>query len=170
MAGGSRFFGFAGHPALVRRYSPITTTRRIGSRQFNCQQGLSSDHDQFDTMDARGPQDVSDPFWNPNIISQGPNPQFYQFHPPLYPLIYSAGPDRIFDIFVNTAGDFHYSTTDPPNDPYTTKPGGVVRRANRSRQRFHASESNHFARRRRRQLDRQHYEPRHVGNAVSGMQ
>jgi prepilin-type N-terminal cleavage/methylation domain-containing protein len=40
----------------------------------------------------------------------------------LYPLIVSAGPDRQIDIGMRltdtTGGQFHYSTTSPPNDPY----------------------------------------------------
>jgi prepilin-type N-terminal cleavage/methylation domain-containing protein len=76
-------------------------------------------HDPFDPLKAYIPTVASDPFYNPGALAT------QQIHPPLYPLIYSAGPDRIFDIFVNTKPDFQYSTTDPPNDPYTAPPGGL---------------------------------------------
>jgi prepilin-type N-terminal cleavage/methylation domain-containing protein len=35
------------------------------------------------------------------------------------PLIFSAGPDKVYDIYIDPASTaFHYSTTTPPNDPY----------------------------------------------------
>jgi hypothetical protein len=44
------------------------------------------------------------------------------FHPFLLrPLIFSAGPDRVYDIYTDRAdapGPFRYAVTTPPNDPY----------------------------------------------------
>lgn len=43
----------------------------------------------------------------------------------LIPLIYSAGPDRRYDILIDDPGGttLFYNVTDPPNDPYTPSPG-----------------------------------------------
>lgn len=38
----------------------------------------------------------------------------------LIPLIYSAGPDGIYDIVTDSPTAIHYRVTDPPNDPYHT--------------------------------------------------
>jgi prepilin-type N-terminal cleavage/methylation domain-containing protein len=83
-------------------------------------------HDPFDQMHVYRPSS-GEPFYNPAL------PITSQIYPPLYPLIYSAGPDRIFDIFVNdksttpsaTSNEFQYSTTSPPNNPYAIVNGGL---------------------------------------------
>ncbi len=36
----------------------------------------------------------------------------------LIPLIYSAGPDGIYDVVTDSPSAIRYRTTDPPNDPY----------------------------------------------------
>lgn len=85
-------------------------------------------HDPFDPMHVYRPSS-GDPFYNPDPAV----PLTSQIYPPLYPLIYSAGPDRIFDIFVNdksrsassTALEFQYSMTSPPNNPYAIVNGGL---------------------------------------------
>jgi hypothetical protein len=43
----------------------------------------------------------------------------------LIPLIYSAGPDAIYDILTDDSPAIHYSTTDPLNDPYHSWASGA---------------------------------------------
>jgi prepilin-type N-terminal cleavage/methylation domain-containing protein len=67
---------------------------------------------------------VGDPFYNPDpaVSANG------QVYPPLYPLIFSGGPDRITDIYMNGisgSAEFHYSTTTPPNNPYVLVNNGL---------------------------------------------
>ena len=66
----------------------------------------------------------ADPRWFSGLAAPGYNPF------PLYPLIFSAGPDGLYHI--NT-GTMVYSATVPPNDPYAfmfpynvgTEPAGI---------------------------------------------
>jgi hypothetical protein len=75
-------------------------------------------HDPFDPLRTHVPQDSSDPFFNPSTSTQ--------IYPPLYPLIFSGGPDRITDVYLNgipNAGgtEFQYSQTNKTT-PYSNNP------------------------------------------------
>lgn len=73
------------------------------------------------------PFDVArvDPHWASMTYDYAPSALVRPF--PLVPLIYSAGPDRGFDVYVHTTTggtankDFAYRLTVPPNDPYCTR-------------------------------------------------
>jgi hypothetical protein len=69
-------------------------------------------HDPLDPLRTHVPSDSSDPFFNPTTSTQ--------VYPPLYPLIFSGGPDRITDIYATSnSPPFEYSKTSPyPNNPY----------------------------------------------------
>jgi prepilin-type N-terminal cleavage/methylation domain-containing protein len=66
-----------------------------------------------------------DPRWSSGMAAPGYNPF------PLYPLIYSAGSDGLYEV---NSGTIAYATTTPPNDPYAfmfpyvsgTEPAGVL--------------------------------------------
>jgi len=45
----------------------------------------------------------------------------------LHPLVYSAGPDKLYDVVTDYPapdGPLRYATTVPPNDPHYTPPSG----------------------------------------------
>jgi len=61
---------------------------------------------------TRNPAESPDPFDPRRVFGQD---KFL-----LYPLIMSGGPDETFDLKFDGASPVHYSTTSPPNDPYST--------------------------------------------------
>jgi prepilin-type N-terminal cleavage/methylation domain-containing protein len=75
--------------------------------------------DPFDPMGVYKPAS-GEPFYNPA-------PNSAQMYPPLYPLIYSPGPDGIYDLVTDGAKtSIKYSTTTPPNNPYYYDSGGML--------------------------------------------
>lgn len=80
-------------------------------------------HDPFDPMHVYKPT-PGDPFYNPDPTL----PVTSQVYPPLFPLIFSAGPDRITDIYATSnSPPFQYSKTTPPNNPYEFVNGSWTR-------------------------------------------
>ncbi len=84
---------------------------------------VASDHDQTDPLNAYGRLTAATRFSIPM-----PRPQ-KQFHPALYPLIFSAGPDQIPDVYLNRisgGNEFRYATqATPPNNPYQLVNNGL---------------------------------------------
>ncbi len=77
-------------------------------------------HDPFDPLHIYKPAS-GEPFFNPAV------PAANQVYPPLYPLIYSPGPDHISDIQDGGGSPaMQYSTTSPKNNPYATVSGGLL--------------------------------------------
>lgn len=61
--------------------------------------------------------------FDPTHARDGSPPTHYM----LFPLIYSAGPDGIFDLMSDVSGTpLRYSQTTPRNDPYTALAGGLI--------------------------------------------
>jgi prepilin-type N-terminal cleavage/methylation domain-containing protein len=96
-------------------HNPISFIRWPAGHDSDLQYVVApiSEHDSFDNTHVFSPQNTSDP-WYVAPPAKGN-------HPPLYPLIYSAGPDGVYDIVTDNASGgavLHYSATTPPNDPY----------------------------------------------------
>jgi hypothetical protein len=75
-------------------------------------------HDPFDPMHIYRPAQ-GEPFYDPA------KPKEQQVYPPLYPLIYSAGPDHINDIYDDAVSPpFEYSKVN--NNPYAVVAGSML--------------------------------------------
>lgn len=105
-----------GRPIAFIRWAPAFVSDR---QPFGIPaSALTSPDDPFDPVRA-------DARWSANLAAPGYNPF------PLYPLLFSAGTDGIYD--VNT-GSLTYAALSPPNDPYAfmfpysvgTEPAGVL--------------------------------------------
>lgn len=74
-----------------------------------------SEPDPFDPLNVRGGR------------TPGASTTSTQFaHPALFPLVFSAGPDGVYNVVVDIGVD--YSTTSPPNNPYVELTGPPVQR------------------------------------------
>ena len=61
----------------------------------------------------------------------------------LRPLVFSAGPDQTYDVSAQSAG-FQYSTTSPPNDPFTTTVSPAFGTPDTTSGKFRDNIHNHF--------------------------
>lgn len=91
-------------PELAGKIAAPAPLPQVAVSTFQIPDG-STKPDAFDPLKI-------DPRWN-NGGASGFKPFL------LRPLIFSAGPDKIYDIYTDDAAtSFHYSSTSPPNDPY----------------------------------------------------
>jgi len=121
-----------GQPIFLQRWAPgftsplqpwnVNPTDALGNANTN--KIYPTTHDPLDPLQMYRPT-TGDLFYNPTL------PANEQIYPPLYPLIFSCGPDQIADIFlegtdpVSGSPNFHYSTTSPPNNPFAVVVGGL---------------------------------------------
>lgn len=75
-----------------------------------------AEHDPFDPLRVHVPLNTSDPWYlPPPATSTKPAGK----HPPIFPLIYSAGSDGAYDIVTDSSSSvLRYATLNPPNNPY----------------------------------------------------
>jgi hypothetical protein len=117
-----------GEPIFLLRWAPgfqsplqpwnVNSTDALGHSNTNKTYPTVSDP--IDPMQVYKPG-AGDLFNNPNATTAG------QIYPPLFPLIFSNGPDKIGDIFLTGASPpFQYSTTSPPNNPFALVSGGLL--------------------------------------------
>lgn len=99
--------------------NPISFLRWAPGFDSDLQNTVSpiTEHDPFDPMQAHFPTNSSDPWYLP--------PPNRGKHPPIFPLIYSAGPDGVYDIVTDSSTSpiryaFPPAMTPPipPNNPY----------------------------------------------------
>ncbi|QDU76399.1 hypothetical protein Pan97_34480 [Bremerella volcania] len=98
-----------GQPILFIRWPfgyPEIATSTSGERRNGLSQLMdNTSPDPFDPLGVRGGRTTT-----------STSPRIEYAHFPLYPLIFSAGPDGLYNIQVDIGQD--YSTTTPPNNPY----------------------------------------------------
>lgn len=107
-------------PGFSSPLHPWSVNPKDALGSINSNKAYPTAHDPFDPMRYYKPS-AGDPFYDPN---KSPEQQVY---PPLYPLIYSPGPDHISDIQDGGGSPpMRYSATSPPNNPYATVAGGLL--------------------------------------------